>query len=390
MRISWFALYSGLLLSISAFSIDILLPSLLSIGTDLSTTISQVQLIIPVYMLGLGLANPFYGALSDQLGRRPGIFVGLGIYIVGGVICLFSQSILVMLCGRFLQGVGAASAPVLCRAMIRDKYSGVALGQHMATASMFFALGPMLAPLLGYAIYELFGWRAIYLWLILFAVAMLISTYVQHETLSANLRRRHNFASLRADTIAVFANRQSRYFIVLSCLCTSLILTFLAHAPIIYANLGVDTGRFAVLFALSAVGIVVGQCANHSLISVLGVQTASTLASVVVAITALLIWMFSLSDALNAAIFTALMFVFNTSFLIIVSNFVSLVLEPHAQRAGSASAMFGFATYVAGSIIAGMISFLADGKLVNWASCFLVLAVIISIGAMSYKQKLAG
>ncbi|MEM7258134.1 MAG: MFS transporter [Pseudomonadota bacterium] len=83
MNISLFALYCGLMLSVSAFSIDILLPSMMAISTGLGASMEVVQLTIPVYMIALGLANPFYGVLADRIGRRNGIFIGLGIYVFG-------------------------------------------------------------------------------------------------------------------------------------------------------------------------------------------------------------------------------------------------------------------------------------------------------------------
>lgn len=387
MKISWFALYCGLLLSVSAFSIDILLPSLLAIGADLQSSPEQTLLVIPVYMLALGLGNPVYGALSDRIGRRPGIFLGLGIYVVGACVCLSAATINTLLVGRFLQGFGAACAPVLCRAMIRDRHSGIELAKHMAVASMFFALGPMLAPLFGYAIYELFGWRSVFTALVFGAAAMIAATIVQEETLPPAARRETSFFSLRADTLAVYQHPQSCYFIILSCFCTGLILTFLSHAPVIYASFGVGPGRFAVLFALSSVGIVFGQYVNHWLISRLGSVAAASCAGIVISVTALVIWFSALTGTLNEYLFTLLMFTFNTSYLIIFSNFVSLTLEPHQQRAGTASAMFGFTSYFFGSVLAGAVSLIADQQVIDWAFYFFLFSAIVTVGTVRFKIK---
>jgi DHA1 family bicyclomycin/chloramphenicol resistance-like MFS transporter len=385
-RFSWFALYCGLMLSISAFSIDIMLPSMLSIGQGLNTPLQSVQLTIPVYMLALGLANPVFGVLSDRIGRRPGIFIGLAIYTFGAAVCALAPNIEVLLTGRFLQGFGAACAPVICRAMIRDRYSGVQLAQTMAVASMFFAMGPLLAPLLGYLLYVTAGWRAVFLLLIGLSLIMLVSTWYQRETLPLEARRAQNFSSIWLDASAVIRHRGSRTFIILSCVATSIILTFLAHAPVIYANLGASEGRFSVMFACTSVGIVLGQLINHRLLSVITAARVAMYAAVVVAATSIVIWVAAIADALTIVSFTVLMFMFNTSYLLIFSNLVSLILEPHGNRAGMASSMFGFFSYIGGSLLAAALALVTDEQTSRWAFCFMLISLTL-LGGLFYAVK---
>ncbi len=379
------------MLSLSAFSIDILLPSLVSMGRGLNSTMEAVQLTIPVYMLALGLANPFYGVLGDRIGRRNGVFTGLGIYAFGTAICVVAPSIEPLLVGRFLQGFGAACAPVLCRAMIRDKFQGLQLAQTMAVASMFFALGPMLAPLLGYLMFVTAGWRAVFALLILLSVIMLVATWLQEETLPPEKRRAKGMKYVLEDLSAVLMHRQSRRYIVLSCIATSIILIFLAHAPLIYANFGVGVGGFSILFAMTSIGIILGQIINHRLLGLMSPQKATLCAAIVVALTAVFIWMGAVADWLTGYTFTALMFAFNMSYLIIFSNLVSLTLEPHGARAGMASAMFGFCSYVGGSLLAALLTFTTHQQTVRWAFCFMLLSVGLLAGlAYSIRSDRSG
>ncbi len=380
MRLSWFALYCGLMLSISAFSIDILLPALLSISDGLNASVESVQLTIPVYMLALGLANPLFGILSDRIGRRPGIFIGLGIYSLGAIVCVGAPTIEVLLAGRFLQGFGAACAPVICRAMIRDRFQGVQLARTMAIASMFFALGPMLAPLLGYILYATAGWRAVFALLVGLSLVMFISTWYQQETLPPESRRKQTLASVWQDASAVIRHPQSKALIVLSCVSTGIILTFLSHAPIIYANLGAGVGMFSLLFACISVGIVLGQIINHRFLGILTPVTVAFYAAIVVACTAGVIWFAAVTNLLTVYLFTALMFMFNSSYLLIFSNLVSLTLEPHGQRAGMASSMFGFFSYIGGSLLAALLAFVTHEQTNRWAFCFMAISLLLLAG----------
>ncbi len=387
MKFSWFAFYCGLLLSISAFSIDILLPSLLAIGQTLDASVERTQLVIPVYMFALGLGHPVYGAMSDRCGRRSGIVLGLSVYLVGALVCLVAGSIESLLIGRFLQGFGAASAPVIARAMMRDRYSGTLLAQNMAVASMFFALGPMIAPLLGFVIYEQLGWRAVFFVLGLMALAMIAVTFKQKETLPPERRKSNSVAFFWVDALAVYQHHQSFFFIIISCFCNTLILIFLTHAPLVYASFGVEPGRFAVLFALSSVGIILGQFVNHYLISSVGSIVATVVGGLVIAFTSFVIWLCAVTGTLDEVVFTILMFTFATSYLIVFSNIISLTLDPHAERAGTASAMFGFTSYVIGSVIAGGITFWTNGNISRWAFCFFLIALIIAAGTIYYMKK---
>jgi len=386
-RITWFGFYCGLMLSASAFCIDIILPAFAGLSTGLNTSTQQVQLVVPVYLFGLGLAQPFFGALSDRYGRKPGIYLGLVIFLIGGTVCLLSYSLHQMLIGRLLQGVGAAAGVVICRAMMRDSFSGAALAQQMAVASMFFAMGPVLAPLIGYGIYAAVGWRGIFVFLMIFSTALAWITHLQEETLAPELRRKSGWREIGADFSAVYKHPQSRFFIVVGVFSMALIVSFLEHAHVVYTKLGADSGRFAFLFALSSAGIIFGQIVNHSLIQRIGAIGATRVGSLVVTVTTLIILTTIFFELLTVSSLTVLLLGFHTSFLIIYSNVLSLALDPHRQRAGAASAVFGFTGYLIGSSIAALVTLLAGEDLTRWALCFFALAAVIAICVWCWRPS---
>ena len=387
MRFTWFGLYCGLMLSISAFSTDILLPALLDMSRDLGVSAQQLQMSVPAYMVGLGLAHPLFGVLADRIGRKQAIFVGLALYMLGTIVMALSSQIGAILAARVLQGFGAAAAPVVCRAMIRDRFRGNDLAQNMAIASMFFALGPMIAPLLGHVINQLAGWRALFGFLLLFSMFMFWATARQAETLPQGQRRKIEWQSIRADVAAIFSNQQSRYFIIASAFCSATILSFLTQAPIVYErDLGASSGLFAKMFAISATGIIIGQIINHRLIALIGALRSALAASMLIALTAIIILVTSLTGALTLIGLSALMFVFNMAYLIVYSNFVSLALDPHGERAGLAAALFGLVGYIGGSLLAASIAWLSHGQLKGWSMGFAVLAVVILFSCLHWQR----
>jgi len=374
------------MLSVSSFAIDIILPAFPGVSAGIGATSQQVQLIVPVYILGLGVAHPFFGVLSDRFGRKIIIYVGLSIFCLGSLACLFATSLETLLAGRFLQGIGAASGAVVCRAMIRDRFSGSELAQNMAIASMFFAIGPVLAPLIGYLIYDSVGWRGIFIFLIVFAMVLIAATYRQQETLPPELRRRAGLREMISDFAMIYRHPQSRFFIVVGIACTCLIVTFLEHAQVIYTQLGADSKRFALLFAFSSVGIIAGQILNHKLIRSYGAVRAAQTGALIVVGTSFLILVAVFTSLLTDVMMTLLMLAFHTSFLIIYANIASLVLGPHRERAGTAAAIFGFTGYVLGSLLAGLITFIAGEALSRWSICFFLIALFIFLSTFFWKK----
>ena len=109
--------------SMTALTIDAMLPALPEIGRDLGTSHpNDVQLVVLIMLLGFGLGQILYGPVSDSIGRKPPIYAGLVIYALGVLVCIFSETLFIMLCGRFLQGIGIASPRIVMNAVIRDRY----------------------------------------------------------------------------------------------------------------------------------------------------------------------------------------------------------------------------------------------------------------------------
>jgi len=163
MHFGEFIALMALLMSLMALSIDIMLPALAQIGQDLHvSSTNDNQLIISLLFLGFGLGMIFYGPLSDSFGRKPAIYLGLSIAIIGGIISLVAESYFMMLVGRFLQGLGLASARIITIALVRDLYHGNEMGKVMSLIMSLFILVPILAPTLGQGILLIAHWRMIF------------------------------------------------------------------------------------------------------------------------------------------------------------------------------------------------------------------------------------
>jgi len=159
--------------AVSPLAINMFVPSMPDIARDLDAPYATIQLGLSLYLImtaGLQLA---IGPLSDLYGRRPIIYTGLALFIVGTVICIFAQSATWFLAGRMIQS-GSAAGMVLSRAIVRDIYPREKAASAMGYMVMGMAIAPMLGPAIGGIIAELTNWRMTFVVLGLFAVAAVI------------------------------------------------------------------------------------------------------------------------------------------------------------------------------------------------------------------------
>lgn len=117
-----FVVIISLMMSLTALSIDAMLPALQDIGADLAVqNDNQRQLVISIIFLGLAAGQLFFGPLSDRTGRKPAMYAGYAVYFAGSLIALFSFNFPMMLTGRFLQGIGVSAPRALSLALVRAR-----------------------------------------------------------------------------------------------------------------------------------------------------------------------------------------------------------------------------------------------------------------------------
>jgi MFS transporter, DHA1 family, multidrug resistance protein len=340
MKQNWPIIYAGMLMSITAFSIDIILPAIPEMARDLGAPVSTVQLTISLFILALGLGQLFWGIMSDRYGRRPVIATGLGVYIVASIAAAFVQSAEALIICRVLQGVGVSSAGISARALIRDLHSGPALASAMATATAIFAIGPILGPFIGSALLEVMDWRAIFFALSVLAALLAAGLLVLPETLPTRVPV--SFAAIATSTKAVFDNYQSRFFLLVGPLLMSTMIFILSMMPAVYAaEFGVEGFGFAALFALHGLGIIAGQSVNRILIRRIGVAQALAAGAFVLVIASGLMVLMSLTGFAGPISFALALVLFATSYLVVIANGTSLLLDPHGGIAAFTAALGG-------------------------------------------------
>ena len=249
------------LVAIAPLSIDTYLPAFPAIASALSATPVEVQQTLTAYLLPFAFMMLWHGALSDALGRRRVILVGLGFYVLATLVCVFAGNIETLWLGRALQGMSAGAGMSVGRALIRDVFEGAAAQRLMSHVSLIFAIAPALAPIIGGSIHAFFNWHAIFVFLALFSAAMWLACWRWlPETLPPELRQSLHPVSLARSYRSVFGNS------AFMCLSASLSLNFCAiflyvmAAPVfLIQHLGLSSQSFAWMFMPNVGGMMVGS-----------------------------------------------------------------------------------------------------------------------------------
>jgi len=335
----------AMLTSITALAIDTMLPALSVIGDDLNLQdANQAQWIISVLFLGMALGQLFWGPLSDSVGRKPLIYVGLSVFMLGSLVSLLTDSFTVMLIGRFLQGLGSASTRVIGMALVRDCFSGRAMAQIMSFTMAVFIMVPALAPALGAGIMWLAGWHAIFAVFIVLALILLVWFALRMpETLPAAKRTPYSWAQQKQAAKVVLSTTPAMLYTLAAGVVFGGFLGYLNSAQQMLGILYGLGAQFPLYFAVLALSIGAASLVNARLVMRFGMRLLSLRALWVLAGLSLLFLPFAWYTDGQPPLWVLMLYFMVTFFCLglLFGNLNALAMEPLGQYAGMGASIVG-------------------------------------------------
>ena len=264
----------ALLTALTAVSIDSLLPGLREIASELAPAPPlSTQHVVSLFILGMVFGELFLGPISDAIGRKRALVIGLGVYAIGTFVALFASSLEGVVVGRILQGVGVAGPKIATRAMIRDQFEGEAMARIMSFLFSLFILVPMVAPALGQGVIAFGGWRAMFA--VYLVLALALGTWLvlrQPETLPPERRIPLRPRILLANGARILANRRVALLIVATGFVFGAQLLYLSIAADLFADAYEVRETFPFYFALLAGGIGLASYLNGRFVGRFGMD----------------------------------------------------------------------------------------------------------------------
>ncbi len=350
----------ALLSSLIALSIDSMLPALAHIERDLGVfDPNGRQFIIGATFVGMGVGMLLYGPISDSMGRRGPIFLGISTFLVGCLLSVFATSFEVMLVGRFLQGLGAAGPRVVSIALIRDQYEGREMARFTSLVMTVFILVPVLAPALGQGILLVATWRSIFgAMFALGLIAMVWFLFRQKETLPKSKRVHFSANRLALSAIEIFKTPVSLGYTILSGFIFAAFLSFLTMSQQIFQDQYGVGELFPLYFGTLALSFGGASFANSALVMKLGMRNLIGKALWTFVLISISYLGFSIVTAGHPPLWSLVVFLMSIFFCvgILFGNINAQAMEPLGHIAGVASAfvtsMSTFISVILGTIVA--------------------------------------
>jgi DHA1 family bicyclomycin/chloramphenicol resistance-like MFS transporter len=331
-------------MSVTALSIDALLPALDVIGADIKiTTPADNQLLITMMFLGLGVGPLLFGPLSDATGRKPSVYLGFMVFIIASFICVYAESLEVMIAGRILQGIGLSAPRTVCIAIIRDLYEGDYMARIMSFVTVVFLLIPIVAPAMGKFILDAYNWEGIFY--VQIVISLLVALWFwlrQRETLSEKNKIPFSFDRILNGFRETMRYKTTIGYTLISGFVVGSFLVYLSASQQIFENMYGLEEEFPYIFAGLAIAIGIAIFLNGSFVMKFGMKKMVTTSLigffVVSAVYLLLFYNVPHPPVIVLLVFFALQF-FCIGFLF--GNLRALAMQPVGHIAGIAAAITG-------------------------------------------------
>lgn len=385
-----FVILMAFLTALVALSIDAMLPALGVMTTDLHVIEpNHIQFVVGFIFIGMTIGQLIYGPLSDSIGRKPALFLGIGIYIIGCIMSWSATELPLMLAGRFMQGFGVAGPRILTMAITRDKFHGREMAKIMSLIMGIFIMVPAVAPSIGQAILHIVGWREIFLFYIATALAAALWSHFRlEETLPTEKRRAFNAGNLWHALKEAATNRITIGYTICSGLLFSSLLAYLNTAQQIFQDIFNAGDKFALYFGMLALAIGAAFFTNSALVERYGMRPITTIACGVVILASVIFLGHTIYGAPSLWGFMAFMAVSFFCLGLTFGNMGAMALEPMGHIAGMATALMGAISTAISIAIGIAIGQLYDGSLLPIAIGFLglssvgFLAILITEGSI--------
>ncbi|CAM4086430.1 multidrug effflux MFS transporter [Flavobacterium weaverense] len=385
----------GSLTALGPFSIDMYLPGFSGIAKDLNTTVANVSMTLSSYFIGISAGQLLYGPLLDRFGRKKPLFIGLLVYILASLGCVFVTDIDTFIGLRFIQAVGSCAATVASVSMVRDLFPVKDIPKVFSLLMLVVGLSPMLAPTIGGYVTADYGWHTVFfilmcMGIVIMIVAQLIlpNTYLPDTSISLKPK------PIITNFISILKEPQFYTYAFAGAIAFSGLFTYVAASPIIFMDIfKVDAKTYGWIFAFMSLSFISASQLNSLLLRKFNSEQMIFGALISQTFIVSLFLILSLNDLLGLYGTITMLFLFLACLGISNPNTAGLTLAPFARNAGSASALMGAIQLGLGAFVSFLVGVFVHNSTVPMVAIMAVttiLALIILIlGRKKIKKTIA-
>lgn len=272
-----FVLFMSVMCSLSPFAMSFLVPAFPNMATEFDKPVGDIQLLISVFLIGLGVAQPVLGMVADRIGRRPVLIGGFTLFVIASLASVITSSWTALVICRFVQAVGVSAGTVTSRAIVNDVQPREEAAITLSYISIAMGIGPIIAPIFGGALDSAFGWRAIFMGCAAAGVVIWVMAVLRlPETRPANKVPRN----VIADYKTLFSSRAFIGYTLMFGFGQGVFFAYLPFAPDYFDTvLGQSTAVFVSCWIAMSLAFMVGSLLGARLTKRLGMDRTIWLAS---------------------------------------------------------------------------------------------------------------
>jgi DHA1 family bicyclomycin/chloramphenicol resistance-like MFS transporter len=367
----------GSIVAIGPLSIDTYLPAFPAMADALETSASSIQLTLTACLAGLALGQLVAGSLSDRLGRRRPILVGLTGYVVASLLCAVAPDVLTLTALRFLQGFCGAAGMVITQAVVRDQFSGAAAVRVFSSLMLIIGVAPIAAPVLGGQLLSLSSWRGIFVALAVIGALVLLAVATRLvETLPPERRDRRGLRHTLRTLRRLLGLRDFMGYAIASSLSFATVFAYVSGSSFVLQDIyGLSPQAFSVVFGANGIGLIAASRVNARLVARVEPVVLLRRAMASTATAALVLLAVLLAGGLGAWAVMVPLFAIVCSFAFALPNATALALGDHPEVAGAASALLGVIQFVSGAAVAPLVGIAGTGTAVPMGLVMAALGV---------------
>lgn len=359
-------------------------PSLPDIATALQASDAMVEYTLTIYLFGFAVGTLFWGKLSDKLGRKPCLLVGLFIFILGCIGCYFSTTITALMISRFIQAFGGSVGSVLGQVICRDAFHGPALGKVYSLIGSALAIFPAIGPVVGGFIAEDFGWANIFLFLIAFAVFLTI--FVVLLLPETHHKENRQPISIVEVALSLIKDKKVIGFGLIVSACNGIAFSYFAEGSFYLIKiLGLSPSEYGLSFIIIAASTMLGGMLSKRLHNTMTSKTIMGYGLIIVLLattlfSSIVLWhlhIILLPQAWMIVTTIVAQMIIMFGACIVISNGLALALTDYKWCIGTATSLFGFFNYGLIALFTLGMGMLHNGTLLPMPLYFLSIGIFM-------------
>jgi DHA1 family bicyclomycin/chloramphenicol resistance-like MFS transporter len=367
-------------MALAALGIDMILPAFgdMRASFGLAEDSTAVAGTVTAYFFGLAIAQVFYGPLADRFGRKPTLYAGYGIYLLGAVASALAPSLASLLVARFIWGLGAAGPRVVTLSVVRDRFDGNEMSRAMSFIMAVFVLVPILAPTLGAIVASIGSWRWVFGVCALLVVVMALWATRLEESLNPDDRLELRFGRVLAAGRMIVTNRLTMGYTMALTALFGVFTSYLASSEIIFGEVFGVVDEFPIMFGVLAAVMGAAMLANAFVVRRFGTRRmAHGVLFVYVAVAVLFVFVGLSSEGRpSLGVFMPTMAAMLSCHALLIPNFNTIAMEPMRPIAGTASAVIGTVSTAGGALIGAVLDQSFNGTILPMAGGFAILGFV--------------